>query len=73
MEHTHKKLDLELCDLRTKLSQMGDMRQELQTRFFQINIHSVHVYVVLDSDAGAVNIMFAQTPERLFELRSASR
>ncbi len=25
MEHTHKKLDLELSDLRTKLSQMGDM------------------------------------------------
>jgi phosphate transport system protein len=24
MEHTHKKLDLELSDLRTKLSQMGD-------------------------------------------------
>jgi phosphate transport system protein len=25
MEHTHKKLDLELSNLRTKLSQMGDM------------------------------------------------
>ena len=25
MEHTHKKLDLELSDLRTKLNQMGDM------------------------------------------------
>src|ERR1700730_4463924 len=44
-------------------------RQELETHFFEINIHSVHVYVVLDDYAGAVNIMFAQTPERLVELR----
>ena len=44
-------------------------RQELHTYFFQVNIHSVHADVALDDDAGAVNIMFTQTPERPVDLR----
>jgi hypothetical protein len=32
MEHTHKKLDLELSDLRTKLSQMGGLVVEQMER-----------------------------------------
>jgi phosphate uptake regulator len=32
MEHTHKKFDLELSELRTKLSEMGDLVIEQMER-----------------------------------------
>ena len=43
--------------------------QELQTRFFQIDVHSVHVDVRFDDRASAANIVLTQARKRRFDLR----
>jgi len=52
MEHTHKKLDLELCDLRTKLSQMGDMViAQLDQALGCLSEHDIHgTRVIIEHD-----------------------
>ncbi len=43
--------------------------QELNAHFFEVNVHPVHVAVLLDDRAGAANIMIAQACERALDLR----
>jgi hypothetical protein len=63
-DHLHR------CGYEPKVS--GDrlmQGEELQTHFFQVNVHLVHVAVLFDEHAGAANIMFAQASERALDLR----
>src|ERR1700735_953850 len=43
MEHTHKNIDLEISDLRTKLGQMGDLViAQIESALACLNAHNVH-------------------------------
>jgi hypothetical protein len=53
-----------------KVSGDGLMKgQELQTHFFQVNIHSVQVAILLYDHASAANVMFTEALERALHLR----
>src|ERR1700674_2880422 len=69
MEHTHKKLDLELCDLRRKLSQMGDMViAQLDQALGCLSEHDVHgTRVIIERDIN-VNRMDIDLEEMCLQL-----
>jgi phosphate transport system protein len=69
MERTHKKLDLELCDLRRKLSQMGDMViAQLDQALGCLSEHDVHgTRVIIEHDIN-VNRMDIDLEEMCLQL-----
>ena len=53
MEHTHKNIDLELSDLRTKLSQMGDLViAQIESALVCLSEHDVHgTRMIIEQDS----------------------
>jgi hypothetical protein len=61
--------NLHHCGYESEVSSHRLMKgQELQTRFFQVDVSAVHVAVAIDDNAGAANIVFAHARERPLHL-----